>query len=45
MGFTESNITELSAEVGEKIVGRTGGAVSLGVGMAYIFSSIPGMKN
>jgi carbon starvation protein len=45
MGFTESNITQLSAEVGEKIVGRTGGAVSLGVGMAYIFSSIPGMKH
>jgi carbon starvation protein len=45
MGFTESNITELSAEVGEKIAGRTGGAVSLGVGMAYIFSSIPGMKH
>jgi carbon starvation protein len=31
--------------VGEKIVGRTGGAVSLGVGMAYIFSSIPGLKH
>ena len=45
MGFTESKITELSASVGEKIVGRTGGAVSLGVGMAYIFSSIPGMKH
>jgi carbon starvation protein len=45
MGFTESKITELSAAVGEKIVGRTGGAVSLGVGMAYIFSSIPGMKH
>jgi len=45
MGFTESNINQLSAEVGEKIVGRTGGAVSLGVGMAYIFSSIPGMKS
>jgi carbon starvation protein len=45
MGFTESNIDQLSASVGEKIVGRTGGAVSLGVGMAYIFSSIPGMKN
>jgi carbon starvation protein len=45
MGFTESNLTELSAEVGEKIAGRTGGAVSLGVGMAYIFSSIPGMKH
>jgi carbon starvation protein len=43
MGFTESNIHQLSAEVGENIIGRTGGAVSLGVGMAYIFSSIPGM--
>lgn len=45
MGFTESNLTDLSASVGEKIQGRTGGAVSLGVGMAYIFSSIPGMKH
>jgi len=45
MGFTESNINDLSAAVGEKIAGRTGGAVSLGVGMAYIFSSIPGMKH
>ncbi len=44
MGFTDSNITELSNEVGEKIIGRTGGAVSLAVGMAEIFSSIPGMK-
>jgi carbon starvation protein len=45
MGFTESNIDQLSASVGEKIAGRTGGAVSLGVGMAYIFSSIPGMTH
>jgi carbon starvation protein len=45
MGFTESNLDVLSASVGEKIAGRTGGAVSLGVGMAYIFSSIPGMKH
>jgi carbon starvation protein len=45
MGFTESNLSELSASVGENIAGRTGGAVSLGVGMAYIFSSIPGMKH
>jgi carbon starvation protein len=45
MGFTESNLGQLSASVGEKIAGRTGGAVSLGVGMAYIFSSIPGMKH
>jgi carbon starvation protein len=45
MGFTESNLSQLSSSVGEKIAGRTGGAVSLGVGMAYIFSSMPGMKN
>jgi carbon starvation protein len=45
MGFTESNLDQLSASVGEKIAGRTGGAVSLGVGMAYIFSSIPGMAH
>ncbi len=45
MGFTESNLSQLSASVGEKIAGRTGGAVSLGVGMAYIFSSIPGMQH
>jgi carbon starvation protein len=44
MGFTESNIQELSREVGEKIVGRTGGAVSLAVGMAQIFSAIPFFK-
>jgi carbon starvation protein len=45
MGFTESNLDWLSVSVGEKVAGRTGGAVSLGVGMAYIFSSIPGMKH
>jgi carbon starvation protein len=45
MGFMESNLDQLSASVGEKIAGRTGGAVSLGVGMAYIFSSLPGMAH
>jgi carbon starvation protein len=45
MGFNESNITELSKNVGEKIVGRSGGAVSLAVGMSQIFSSIPGLKS
>ncbi len=44
MGFTESNIEKLSEEVGEEIAGRTGGAVSLAVGMAQIFSAIPGLE-
>jgi carbon starvation protein len=44
MGFTQSNLETLSKEVGENIAGRTGGAVSLAVGMAQIFSSIPGLE-
>jgi carbon starvation protein len=44
MGFTESNLEVLSKEVGEEIAGRTGGAVSLAVGMAQIFSAIPGLE-
>jgi len=42
MGFTHSELPKLAAEVGENITGRTGGAVSLAVGMAQIFSAIPG---
>jgi carbon starvation protein len=34
----------LEAEVGESVAGRTGGAVSLAVGMAQIFSALPGMR-
>jgi carbon starvation protein len=44
MGFTQSDLPRLSAAVGEKIAGRSGGAVSLAAGMAQIFSSIPGLK-
>ena len=43
--FQKVNLTELSAEVGEEVQGRTGGAVSLAVGMAQIFTAIPGMRS
>lgn len=39
------HIQELSALVGMEIAGRPGGAVSLAVGMAQIFSSIGGMSH
>ncbi len=45
LGMETVNLNALAAEVGEKIQGRPGGAVSLAVGMAYIFSSIPFMKH
>ncbi|HEX9291533.1 MAG TPA: carbon starvation protein A [Anaeromyxobacteraceae bacterium] len=45
LGMTPVHLPELAAAVGEKIQGRPGGAVSLAVGMAYIFSSIPFMKH
>jgi len=44
LGMTVQNLPELAVQVGEKIQGRPGGAVSLAVGMAYIFSSVPFMK-
>lgn len=45
MGFSETDFTRLSQGVGENIAGRTGGAVSLAVGMSEIFSKIPGMNS
>jgi carbon starvation protein len=44
LGMPTVELDRLAAEVQEKIQGRPGGAVSLAVGMAYIFDSIPFMK-
>jgi carbon starvation protein len=37
-------LTTLETETGEKLTGRVGGAVTLAVGMAKVFSSVPGLK-
>jgi len=44
LGMVPVHLPELAAEVGEQVQGRPGGAVSLAVGMAYIFSAVPFMK-
>ncbi|MEI6079037.1 MAG: carbon starvation protein A [bacterium] len=45
MGFPVSKINELSSMIGLNLAGRPGGAVSLAVGISYIFSSIPFLKS
>ena len=44
LGMPLVNLPDLQSQIGETVVGRTGGGVSLAVGMAQIFSSLPGMR-
>ena len=44
LGMPTVNLPQLEAAVGETVAGRTGGAVSLAVGIAQIFSGLPGMR-
>jgi len=44
LGMHSVNLSTFSSEVGENLAGRTGGAVSLAVGMAQIFRGLPGMS-
>jgi carbon starvation protein len=44
LGMQTQNLQDLAGQVGETIAGRPGGAVSLAVGFAQIFSGIPGMR-
>ncbi|HEY4842206.1 MAG TPA: carbon starvation protein A [Terriglobales bacterium] len=43
LGLSTVNLSFYSHEVGEQLAGRTGGAVSLAIGMAGIFRGLPGM--
>jgi len=45
LGLTPVNLDMLSSQVGETVAARPGGAVSLAVGFAQIFSGIPGLKH
>jgi len=44
LGLSTVHLADLEVQVGESVVGRAGGAVSLAVGMADIFSRLPGMR-
>ncbi len=44
LGMSVTNLPALELAVGETVAGRTGGAVSLAVGMSQIFSGLPGMR-
>jgi carbon starvation protein len=44
LGIGTVNLPQLEAAVGEQVAGRPGGAVSLAVGIAQIFSGLPGMR-
>jgi carbon starvation protein len=44
LGIPPVHLPELEAAVGETVAGRPGGAVSLAVGIAQMFSGLPGMR-
>jgi carbon starvation protein len=44
LGIPMVNLPDLQAAVGETVTGRPGGAVSLAIGIAQIFSGLPGMR-
>jgi carbon starvation protein len=45
LGIPVVNLPALESAVGETVAGRPGGAVSLAVGIAQIFTGLPGMRS
>jgi carbon starvation protein len=43
LGLSTVSLDHMAREVGEELAGKTGGGVSLAIGMAQIFSGLPGM--
>jgi carbon starvation protein len=44
LGIPLVNLPDLERAVGEQVAGRPGGAVSLAIGIAQVFSGLPGMR-
>ncbi len=45
LGMHMEHLPELSEQIGERLAGRAGGAVSLAVGMSQIFAGLPGFSH
>ena len=45
LGMTTESLPELAAQIGERLDGRPGGAVSLAVGISQIFAGVPGFRH
>ncbi|MBI4227386.1 MAG: carbon starvation protein A [Candidatus Omnitrophica bacterium] len=45
LGLAPVHLEQLAQQAGEPVAGRTGGAVTLALGMAQVFAGLPGMRH